>query len=94
MIIKDPIQGAENIVKNIHDEAGKFTQPVLSKYPLVFSFLIVFAVSAILHGFEMWADQINLFEKHPSYLMLIGILVLLATGTLYKTLKKTKQIND
>ncbi len=88
--MSDPIKKAEEIVKNVHDEAGKYTRPVLRRYPLIFSFLIVFGVAAILHGFELWADHINLFEEHPTYLMLIGILILLFTGTLYKSLQNMK----
>ncbi len=90
MNINDPIQQVEKVVRGVHDEAGKYTRPVLQRYPLLFSFLLVFSIAAILHGFEMWADSINLFEKHPSYLILIGIVALLLTGTLYKSLKKMR----
>jgi hypothetical protein len=90
MNIQDPIKKAENIAEKIHDEAGKYTQPVLSRYPLLFSFLLVFSVSAILHGFEIWADQIELFKSHPFYLIAIGMVALFLTGTLYKSLEKMK----
>ena len=90
MIPHDPIQKAEHLMQNAHDEAGKYTQPVLSRYPLLFSFVIVFSVAAIMHGFELWADQIDLFEKQPLYLMLIGVVALFLTGTLYKSLEKMR----
>ena len=90
MKINDPIHKAENIAREIHDEAGKYTQPVLRRYPLLFSFLLVFSLTAILHGFEMWSDQVGLFENHPSYLILIGVVVLFLTGTLYKALDHSK----
>ena len=86
----DPIQNVEKIVKEVHNQAGKYTKPVLERDPLFFSFLLVFSVAAILHGFEMWSEQIGLFENHPSYLMLIGIVTLFLTGTLYKSLEKMK----
>lgn len=88
--MNDPLETAEEIIKETHNEAGKYARPVLKRYPLLFSFLTVFSVAAILHGFEMWAEQIHLFEAHPTYLMLIGIATLLFTGTLYKTLEKMK----
>lgn len=85
---KDPLQKVEEIVKDIHDNAGKYTQPVLSRYPLLFAFLIVFSVSAIMHGFGDLIKHVVFFEKHPGILMAIGILVLLFAGKLYKWLEK------
>lgn len=76
------------MVKDIHDGAGKVTQPVLKRYPLLFLFLLTFSIAAVLHGFELWADQIEIFEKHPLVLVVIGVIALLLTGTLYKTLEK------
>lgn len=84
----DPIKQVEKIVKNLHDGAGKYTKPVLSRYPLLFGFLVIFSVAAILHGFELWADQIEFFKEHPGVLILIGVLMLVFTGSLYKELER------
>jgi hypothetical protein len=88
MQTNDPVLQAEKIAKEAHDSAGKYTQPVLRRYPLLFSFLIFFSAAAILHGFEMVTEQIELFEKHPTYLILIGAFMLFITGMLYKSLDK------
>jgi hypothetical protein len=88
--MKDPIKKAEDMVKGVHDGAGKYTKPVLKRYPLLFSFLSVFSFAAILRGFDMWVEQIGLFEEHPAVLILIGVIALLFTGTLYKTLENVK----
>lgn len=90
MNVTDPIQNAEKIAREINNQAGKYTRPVLRRYPLLFSFLVVFSVAAILRGFEMWASQIGLFEEHPVYLIIIGVVALFLTGTLYKSLDKMK----
>lgn len=87
---KDPIQQAEKMVKDIHDASGRYTQPILQRYPLTFAFLVIFSVAAILHGFELLTDQISLFKERPSILILIGVLVLLLTGKLHKTIKKNE----
>ena len=89
----DPILETEKIMKEVHDNAGRYTQPVLRRYPLLFSFLIVFSVAAILHGFEIVTDQIDIFQKHPSYLIIIGSLTLFFTGMLYKTLQDKNKIS-
>lgn len=86
----DPMKQVEQIVKDIHDKSGKYAQPALRRYPLLFAFLTVFSVAAILHGFELVADQMELFNKHPSYLILVGAGALFFTGTLYKALNSVK----
>lgn len=91
MYTPDPILQAEKIVKETHDSAGKYTQPVLRRYPLLFSFLIFFSVAAILHGFELVTDQMEFFKKHPTYLILMGALALFLTGMLYKSLDKREK---
>ena len=87
-MIQDPIQQAEKIVRNIHDKSSKHVQPVLKRYPLLFAFLVVFSVAAILHGFEILTDQIDIFYAHPTLLITVGIFALLLTGMLYKALDK------
>ncbi len=84
----DPLKRIEEMLKQIHDDAGAYTQPVLRRYPLIFAFLLTFSVAAILHGFEVWADQIPFLHNHPGWLMIMGVGALVLTGTLYKSLQK------
>lgn len=85
---KDPIQRLEEITKDLHDSVGKLTQPVLKRYPLLFAFLLTFSAAAIIHGFNLLMDRVELFNTHPTLLILIGVIALTFTGTLYKTLQK------
>lgn len=87
MFQKDPIKHVEDMARHVHDSAGKYTQPVLRRYPLTFAFLTVFSIAAILHGFELFADQFPLFVEQPIVLILIGSGTLFLTGMLYKSLK-------
>lgn len=86
----DPIQHAEKVVREIHDMSGKYTQPTLRRYPLIFAFLIIFSMAAIMHGFELVSDQIELFDRHPTYLIFIGVFTLFFTGMLYKAIERMK----
>ncbi|MCF7831530.1 MAG: hypothetical protein K9M36_01425 [Candidatus Pacebacteria bacterium] len=88
MNIKDPIHSVEKIVKEVHDTTSKYTEPVLSRYPLVFSFLVVFGVGMTLKGFERIIDQIPFLKENPILLLLTGLLVLTFTGSLYKWLNR------
>ena len=87
---KDPIQEIEEVVREVHDNASRYTQPVFMRYPLLFAFLIVFSAAAILDGFQLFTDQIPLFKEHPIILIALGVLVLLLTGKLYESLEKMK----
>ncbi len=88
---KDPIREVERMIKELHDGAGKYTQPVLKRYPLLFAFFLTFSFAAILHGFELLTDEYEFFHTHPSSLIIIGVIALLLTGTLYKILEKNDQ---
>ena len=87
---QDPIQRIESMVHDLHDRAGKHTQLVLRRYPLLFAFLLVFSIAAIIHGFDLVMDRYELFDKYPVLLMSAGIVTLVLTGTLYESLKKMK----
>ena len=88
MYPKDPIQEAEKIVKNFNDTAGKYTRPVLQHYPFLFAFLLTFGVSAILEGLRFLIEKIEFLTDNPLILILIGVIILLLTGTLYTKLEK------
>jgi hypothetical protein len=84
----DPLKKFEDVTRGLHDGMGKITQPVLKRYPLLFAFLITFSAASIIRGFEVFTEQIEIFEKHPTLLILIGAVSLALTGSLYKALEK------
>lgn len=84
---RDPILEIEKMIRGLHDEASKYTKPVLQRYPLLFAFLLTFSLAAILHGFELITDEMPMFREHPWSLVVIGAAALLLTGTLYKLLE-------
>ncbi len=86
----DPLQEIERIVRQAHDSAGHYTKPTLRRYPLLFAFLLTFSVAAIIHGFELVTDEIEIFRTYPLLLICIGVLALFLTGTLYKKLEKDR----
>lgn len=91
MYEKDPIQEIERLIKEMHDGAGRYTRPVLKRYPLLFAFFLTFSIAAILHGFELFTDEMPIFHEHPWLLVAIGSVSLFLTGTLYKLLEKSPE---
>ena len=88
MYNKDPIEQVEKIVKNINDGAAKYTKPVFAHYPLIFAFLITFGATCIIEGLRFFFEEFKFFKENPSVLILIGLLILILTGSLYKKLAK------
>ncbi|MEK7542537.1 MAG: hypothetical protein AAB524_02450 [Patescibacteria group bacterium] len=60
-------------------------QAVFQRFPLLFTLLGAFGLVATLHGFEGLMDRIGL-SGNPLLLLVLGIGILIFTGTLYKKL--------
>ena len=86
MIENDPMKKMETLVRDMHDTAAAYTQPVLARYPLTFAFLLAFSLAAFLHGFELIVERVPLFRENPWLLVGLGALGLFVTGSLYKSL--------
>lgn len=84
----DLIGRVESLAREVHDLASRHTRPALARYPLTFAFLLAFSLAAIVHGFELLTDSIPLFRENPLVLMGAGVLGLLITGSLYKSLTR------
>ena len=87
-MIKDPLHEIENATMRVNQFMENKTQGVFSKYPITFSFLVLFGVMSVLHGFDEIIFKIPLLNNHPIFVFLIGLLILIFTGTLYKRLQK------
>ena len=61
-------------------------ESVFSRFPLLFTILGTFGVVATFYGFEHLIDRVSFFANNPFILLCVGLLTLLATGTLYKRL--------
>ncbi len=55
------------------------------KYPLLFGLMTTFGFVSVLYGFEKLIDKIDLLVNNPWILLLIGIVILIGTGTAYKS---------
>lgn len=89
-MIPDPIEKFEKYTRETNDFMSVRTRTIFAQYPLLFSFLILFGSIATLKGFESIIFRIPLFDDYPTLLFIIGVLILLFTGSLYKTLQKNK----
>lgn len=84
----DPLHTIEKVAAKTNTFMGGQTRNVFNRYPLLFSCLIVFGVVATLHGFESIIEYIPYLREHPAVVFVIGVSILIFTGSLYKRLDK------
>ena len=90
MASRNIIEEVEKAIKDFNNVADKHARPVLRRYPLIFILLVTFGGAAIFDGLKFFLDEVSIFKEHPLILMLIGVVILLFTGKLYKVLGKEK----
>ena len=80
----------EDLSNEINEKMASRTKNVFQKYPLTFGLLILFGVIAVIDGMRGLMESFGLFRDNPWYLIIIGLLILTITGTLYKKLDQKK----
>lgn len=65
--------------KNLRDSA-------FARFPVGFVLLSTFGLVSTFYGFEKAIDDISYFSDHPRMILLVGLITLAFTGTLYKKL--------
>ena len=84
----DPLLELEHETQNLTTYMHRRSRSVFGRYPLLFSLLTTFGVVSILYGFDDILNEIPLTHDHPVIPLIIGILILVGTGSLYKRLEK------
>lgn len=71
---------------NVTRGAKGFRDSTFTRFPIIFSLLTTFGLVATLYGFEKVIDNIPFLNSHPEILLIVGLITLAGTGTLYKKL--------
>jgi hypothetical protein len=89
-VITSVLDTVSTTVKSAEREVNTFTKPArigtLRKFPILFTLLVTFGVSSVIFGFERILSEIAYLNNHPSVMLIIGVCILIVTGTLYKKL--------
>ena len=86
--INDPLKQMEELTREVHELVAKQSRSSFRRYPITYALVATFGVAAIIHGFEIFIDDISFLRNHPSLVLLIGVGLLVLSGTLYKRLKR------
>jgi hypothetical protein len=91
MKVLDPL-GVPKKIKDVAEHnpvTNKLThgrRNAFERFPLLFTLLAAFGVIATTDGFQRLMSKIPLLANNPYITLIIGIITLLITGTLYKKL--------
>lgn len=70
----------ERLIQGIVDKRVKAQK----KFPFLAAAMAAFGLQATFYGFEKLMDRVHLFTTEPGLVFLGGILILAASGTIYK----------
>jgi len=83
----DVLRRLENQTQKIEGLVRARGEQVSKRYPLTFALLGTLGIASVIYGFEKTVDTIPVLNQHPTLILIIGIALLVFTGTLYKRLK-------
>ncbi len=69
----------EKILSLLHEEQRRAKE----KFPLVYALLATFGLVATVTGFSKLIDKTEYLKEHPIILIIIGIAILVITGSVY-----------
>ena len=89
-VTKRAIGSVEGVMNKAVTDMDSYITPmrtsVLNRYPILFSLLTTFGVATTFLGFEKIISQVTFLDQHPFIMLILGVVSLAATGTLYKKL--------
>lgn len=92
-VAEGAFQGVGKVVGSTEERFEKTVNPirenVLKKFPVLFLLTVTFGVIATFTGMEQIMLSVPLFKDNPWFILGIGMLILILTGTLYKKLNST-----
>ena len=84
----DLLKKAEEATDEINKYFHKKGKSVFNRYPVIFALVVVVGATLMSQGIKGLLFEIPLLNNSPLLMFLLGILLLIITGTLYKKLDK------
>lgn len=84
----DALKHIEDLSSKMNSIMESRAKNILRRYPITFGILILFGVISINEGLKGILEELGLLEINAWYLLGLGVLVLIITGTIYKKLNK------
>jgi hypothetical protein len=75
-----------HIEENVVHKVETYQKTALDRFPFIFLGLSTFGAVMIFYGFEKIIDRIPLLNDKPIIMLIIGFVILILTGALYRKL--------
>jgi hypothetical protein len=83
----DVLKHIENLAENTNALMEKRSKSILRRYPITFTLLVLIGAIALSEGLKGLFGYIGISDN-PLILLVIGLIILTVTGTLFKKLNK------
>lgn len=77
-----------DVPESVHEVFRRHRRTAFEKHPFFFSTLGLFGLVATWQGFDDVMEQIEYFDANPGSLLIIGLVILLLTGRMYRQMDK------
>lgn len=88
-ITEDLLNDAQSVVRQVETvidhTAAPVRQSIVTRFPALFLLLVTFGVTLTLFGIQRYLEE-SWLNAHPWVAVFLGVVVLTATGSLYKKL--------
>jgi hypothetical protein len=78
----------EKLTEELNRRMSTHSRFVLRRYPLTFAIVALFGVVAVSEGVKGVMAETGLLDVEPLHLLLLGILILVVLGSVYRKLDK------
>jgi hypothetical protein len=83
----DVLKHIERLAENTNALMEKRSKSILRRYPITFTLLVLIGAIALSEGLKGLFEYVGVDDK-PLVLLVIGLVILVITGTLFKKLNK------
>ena len=84
----DPLKKVEELTSKVNDTLGRKGKSVFDRYPVVFALLVVVGATMMGQGIKELIFKISFLQGKPITMLIIGLTILILTGSLYKKLDR------
>ncbi len=83
--------GVKTVERELQATVRPLRRSVLERFPILFTLLTTFGVAAVFFGFERILSEVTYLYERPWLILLLGIGILVSTGSLYKVLGRSRR---
>lgn len=83
---KEKIKKLDERTSVLYEIVKSYQTSTFERFPILFGILGAIGLALTVYGFEKVLEETKLFAENPEYILGLGIVILLFTGSVYKIL--------